>query len=484
MAKAAIKSAGTESRSARPLVVDLDGTLIRSDLLIETAFSEFGRAPLSIVRLLSALLEGKAALKHQLASASQFDPSVLPYDEEVLARIRDAVDSGRPAYLASASDKILVAAVAKHFGFFNGWFASNEVTNLSGETKVQRLVEEFGEQGFDYIGNDAADLAVWARAANAIAVRTPARLRRRLARSHIDVEYLSAERPSWRTWMQLFRVHQYAKNALIFVPLLTAHQFLIGSVLYALLAFIGFSLCASSVYVLNDLVDLQADRSHRTKRFRPLASGLVPLNHAVCAIPILLGSSMLVSSFISWTFLAVMLAYFALTTAYSFILKRKMLVDVVALAMLYVLRVIAGAVAIDVAVSEWLLAFSTFIFVSLALIKRYVELAGRLDSGLPNPPNRNYQLGDLEVVGALAAAAGFNAVTVFALYISSSTVHELYRRPEFLWLICPVLIYWISRALMMAHRRHMEDDPIAFALRDKNSLAAGVIAVLLIIAAI
>lgn len=187
---------------------------------------------------------------------------------------------------------------------------------------------------------------------------------------------------------------------------------------------------------------------------------------------------------VSFPFLGVILGYFALTTAYSFVLKQKMLIDVVALAMLYVVRVIAGGVAVSVTVSEWLLAFSMFIFLSLALIKRYVELAVQINSGLPDPANRNYKLVDLEIVAALAAAAGFNAVTVFALYLSSDTVHLLYQRPGLMWLICPILIYWISRALMMAHRRLMNDDPIVFALRDKNSLIAGALIALLVIAAI
>ncbi|BAL79631.1 UbiA prenyltransferase [Bradyrhizobium cosmicum] len=201
-------------------------------------------------------------------------------------------------------------------------------------------------------------------------------------------------------------------------------------------------------------------------------------------MPALFTISVLIATMVSLNFLAVMLGYFALTVAYSFVLKRKMLIDVIVLAMLYVVRLVAGAIAAQVVFSEWLLAFSMFFFMALALIKRYVELAVRVDSGLPEPENRNYKLKDLEIVAGLAAAAGFNAVTVFALYISSDTVHSLYHRPQLLWLICPILLYWFSRALMMAHRRHMEDDPIAFALRDKNSIIAGAITALLILAAI
>jgi 4-hydroxybenzoate polyprenyltransferase/phosphoserine phosphatase len=465
-------------------VVDLDGTLVRTDLLIETGFSELGRDPWSFLALAIALLRGKAALKHQLAEAAAFDPATLPYDQAVLARIADVRDQGRPVYLASASNERLVKAVADHLGLFSGWFASDQTVNLAANLKAERLVVEFGERGYDYIGNDRADLPVWAKANEAIAIRTPAAVRRALADRDGEVEYLPAERPTWRVWAKLLRVHQYAKNVLIFVPLFLAHKFSLGAITDAILAFLAFSLCASSVYVLNDLADLQADRRHPTKRNRPLASGAISPAEGIFAVPILFLSSALVGALVSLQFLAVLLGYFALTTAYSFVLKRKMLVDVIALAMLYVVRLVAGAAAVQVMFSEWLLAFSMFFFMALALIKRYVELAVRTDAGLPEPENRNYKLGDLDVVAGLAAAAGFNAITVFALYISSDAVHSLYRRPALLWLICPVLLYWISRALMMAHRRHMDDDPIAFALRDKNSIVAGLIVGALIFAAI
>jgi len=468
----------------RPLVVDLDGTLVRSDLLIETTFSELARRPQSFVELAMALRHGKAALKHRAAEPVEFDPSLLPYDDEVIARIRQARAQGRPVYLASAANRRLVGMIADHLGLFTGWFASDQTTNLSGEAKAKLLVEAFGERGFDYIGNDAADLPVWAKAARALAIRAPAGVARRLARASTEVEHLPCSRPDWRTWAKLLRVHQYAKNALVFVPLLTAHLFTGEAVLQALLAAIAFSLCASSVYVLNDLADLRDDRGHRTKCRRPLACGAVPLTHAVMAVPILLVSALAVAAAVSWSFLGVLLGYFALTTAYSFSLKRKMVMDVIALAMLYSIRVIGGAVAVDVVVSKWLLAFCTTIFMSLALIKRYVELATRHDANMPDPTNRDYRTSDLPVVGALAAAAGFNAVTVFALYISSDAVNQLYTRPAILWLVGPVLMYWIARALMMAHRRLMDDDPMVFALKDRVSLLTIGTAVALVVAAL
>jgi 4-hydroxybenzoate polyprenyltransferase/phosphoserine phosphatase len=458
--------------SGRPLVVDLDGTLVRSDLLIETAFSELGRRPHAIVEMLGALLHGKAALKHRLAEPVEFDPAILPYDDHVLARIRDARSEGRPVYLASASNRRLVEAVARHLNVFAGWFASDETTNLAGAAKAERLVEEFGERGFDYIGNDAADLPVWQQASNCIAVRASNGVTRRLARINVEAEHLPHDRANLRTWAKLIRVHQWAKNALVLVPLLAAHVFDGGALLAAALAFVAFSLCASGVYVLNDLVDLKDNRLHHSKCNRPLARGAIPLHHGMLAVPLLFGAAFLVAAAVSWPFFGVLAAYFALTTAYSFYLKRKMLVDVITLATLYTVRVIGGAVAVQVAVSHWLLAFSMAFFVALALLKRFVELNARLDANMADAANRDYKTTDIPMVSALAAAAGFNAVTIFALYISSDTVMRSYETPQLLWLVCPMLLYWIGRALMLAQRRALPDDPVVFALKDKVSLVS------------
>ena len=465
---------GTSERAAlvprRPLVVDLDGTLVRSDLLIETAFSELGTRPQSIFEMLRALLHGKAALKHRLSQPVNFDPATLPYDDEVLAFIRRARAEGRPVYLASASHERLVGAVAAHLGLFTGWFATTETENLAGRAKAKRLVHEFGERGFDYIGNGAADLAVWAQTSKAIAIRAPGRVARQLSLVSSDVEHLSYSRPTWKTWAKLIRVHQYAKNALVFLPLLAGHVFQVEAAVQALLAFVAFSLCASGVYVLNDLIDLQDDRRHRTKCQRPLACGAIPLHQGMLAVPVLLGSSLIIAGVVSWAFLAVLMGYFALTTAYSLLLKRKMILDVVALALLYTLRVIGGAVAIQVAVSHWLLAFCLCLFMALALLKRFVELTGRADAKTDDVTSRDYRVSDMGMVAALAAGAGFNAVTVLALYISTDDVRQFYARPEVLWLVCPVLMYWMARAMMLAQRRAMHDDPVVFALKDRVSL--------------
>lgn len=285
-------------------------------------------------------------------------------------------------------------------------------------------------------------------------------------------------------WFDTLRAYQWAKNALVFVPLLTSHQFSIANSLNLVLAFAAFSLCASAAYLLNDLVDLAADRAHPRKRLRALASGQLSKTTVVTVIPLLLGFSLLAALAVSPAFAGILLGYLALTTAYTFHLKRLAIVDVLVLAALYTLRIVAGAIAIHVLVSEWLLIFSIFIFTSLALIKRYAELAMWHESSIADAPNRDYSVSDMQIVGVLAAASGMNAVTIFSLYLSSPTVLALYHRPAFLWLLVPLLIYWIARALVTAHRREMHDDPVIFAFSDRPARIAALVMVLTVLAAI
>ena len=467
-----------------PLVVDVDGTLVRSDMLMESVFARLSGNPLSILQVLSQLFAGKAALKEELAHNFDMEPARLPYDEAVLAMVRQAADAGRPVYLASASNKSIVERIATHLGCITGVFASDSKTNLRGSAKAAVLKENFGEQGFDYVGNDATDLEVWPAARQAFAVRAPKRVISRLKDMHPDVREVSHTRPKLRDWLKLFRVHHYVKNGLVFVPVLTSHSLSPEPILLSFLAACAFSLCASAIYVLNDLVDLQADREHPSKQHRPLTNGTIPLMAGMASIPLLLACGFAIAINVSLTFALVLLGYLALTTAYSFSLKRKMMVDTITLASLYTIRVVGGAAAIGDIVSEWLLAFSMFLFACFALIKRYVELAERRDANLPSPTNRNYQIGDLEVIGALAAAAGFNAVTVFALYISSDAARDLYSNPQLLWLVCPILMYWMGRALIMAHRRLMDSDPVVFALKDRVSQVSFALVCLITLAAI
>ena len=465
-----------------PLVVDLDGSLIQTDLLYESFFASIKSGIQHHWETFKALTRGKAPLKAYLAQSSNIDYALLPVNPEVGELIREARNADRPVYLATASNQRHAQEIASHFGFFDGIFSSDDLVNLAGENKARMLVDKFGSRGFDYIGNSVADLAIWKHARTAYVTNNSSTLVRKVRSGGTKAQAVNTPSRTLGVWVKALRVHQYAKNGLIFVPLLTSHAYTLRHFSLAFAAFVAFSLCASSAYLLNDLVDLNADRQHPSKQKRPFASGAIPLVEGITAIPLLVLLAFTCAALISSTFAAVLFVYLTLTLAYSFTLKRRLIVDIVVLATLYTTRVIAGAAALPVAPSEWLLAFSMFIFTSLALVKRYVELAVRIDRELPDPSNRNYRLVDLPIIGALAAASGFNAVTIFALYVSSPSVFTLYRHPQLLWLLCPVLMYWLCRIVVLAHRRALDDDPIVFALRDRNSriCAASMIGIVLI----
>jgi 4-hydroxybenzoate polyprenyltransferase/phosphoserine phosphatase len=473
----------THEAGTAPLVVDLDRALMRSSFQLEAIFAHLGRNASELAESVRARLRGKAELKSHIAATTSFDASELPYDEGVLELVRESVAKGVPVYLVSCHDEQYVRAIVEHLGLFTGWFVSIASDELSQSAKAQRLIDTFGRGGFDYVGRSADDHPIWTVARKRIATRESKAVRANLAELDREAIFLSPRTSRARAWAKLLRVHQWAKNALVFVPLATAHRFDLAAFGAAITAFVAFSLAASAIYIINDLADIEADRKHPTKKNRPLAAGTLPAAAALYAAAALVLAAIALASCVTAEFVAVLGFYLVLTTAYSFYLKRKMLVDVIALAILYTTRVIAGAAAVAVPLSAWLLVFSIFIFTTLALTKRYVELAARIDADLPDPSNRDYRKSDLSVVAALAAGAAFNAVTVFALYISSDAVHHLYRRPDALWLICPILMYWLSRILMLAHRRALDDDPVLFALKDLNSLVAfGLIAEILAIA--
>lgn len=458
-----------------PLVVDLDGTLLRTDLLYEALVLLAATDPLTALRTPAWLREGKSAFKARLADAVLLELHDLPVNQEVLALIRSAREAGRRVYLASASNIRYVEALAAHIGLFDGVFGSDEKVNLSGAEKARLLADTFGEGGFDYAGNGEADLPVWRAARTAYVVEAPRRIRQS-ATPQGEVVVIGTGTVAGLDYIRALRVHQWLKNLLILVPALAAHTVSPDLLGPALLAFVSFSLCASSVYLLNDLIDLASDRAHATKRHRPFASGAVPLTHGLALFPLLLLVSMALALSLSPAFAAVLAGYYCLTLAYSLFIKRILMLDVVVLASLYGCRVVAGSVAFGVIVSQWLTAFCVFLFLSLALIKRAAELSNRLEQGKGDPSGRAYRLHDLAVVEMMASAAGFVAILILALYIRSPEVVMLYDDPEALWAVCLILTYWIGRVLILTHRGDMHEDPVVFAATDRTSLFCVVVA--------
>jgi 4-hydroxybenzoate polyprenyltransferase/phosphoserine phosphatase len=451
------------------LVVDLDGTLLRSDMLYESFWSAFGRDWRSPFLSAAALSRGRASLKRHLATAAFIEASTLPYDRKVIAFIKEWRESGGRTALVTASDQALAQAIADHLGIFDEVHGSDGSLNLKGEKKGNVLEERFGKKGFAYMGDAAADLPAWQRAAKAITVNAPAALRREAERVCETVEHLATEARSFKPYVKALRPHQWLKNVLVFVPMLGAHQLDGPTFLSSLLAFICFSLVASSVYILNDLLDLSADRAHPRKRNRPLASGSIPIAHGtwIAAGLIILGAILAV--FIGWNFVLVMAGYYLLTTAYSLHLKRRVVIDICVLAGLYTMRIVAGGVATAIPLSVWLLAFSVFFFLALAAVKRQAELIDSAERGNLKASGRGYHADDLPIISMIAIGAGYVSVLVMILYVNSPAVVELYARPEALWGVCAVLLYWITRMVMVAHRGGMHDDPVVYAAKDRIS---------------
>jgi 4-hydroxybenzoate polyprenyltransferase len=454
-----------------PLCVDLDGTLIRTDLLLETALALVRRNPLYLFCFPFWLCRGRAHLKREIAARSHIHVAALPYDERVLDWLREQ-GSARRRILCTASDQHLADAVAAHVGGFDEVLGSDGVRNLGGRGKRDALRERYGERGFDYAGNAMPDLHVWRHARRAILVNAAPYVSRRVHARH-EVERVFERRDGgWGTWLAALRLHQWPKNLLVFVPLLAAHlAFVPQAVLSGIVAFLAFCLCASGAYVLNDLLDLDADRRHPRKRQRPFAAGTLPIEAGLVAAPLLTIAAFAVAATLSPRFMLVLLIYAITTLAYSLILKRIAMLDVVTLAGLYTVRIIGGAVAIPVPASFWLLAFSMFLFLSLAMVKRYAEVRRVAAAEETRVAGRGYGVDDLALIQSLGTSSGYLSVLVLAFYIHSTASEALYRRPEMLWVLTPVLLYWISRVWLIARRGEMHDDPVVFALTDKVSLA-------------
>ncbi|WP_206199387.1 UbiA family prenyltransferase [Parasulfuritortus cantonensis] len=456
-----------------PLVVDLDGTLIKTDLLFETASRFITQHFLGVFRLLGWLATGRAQLKERLAEIVDIDPSTLPYNAEVIDWLREQKRLGRHLILATASHRILAEAVAKHLGLFDEVVASEGRLNIKGREKRDILVKRHGERGYDYVGDSAADLPVWQSANQAFVVSASRGLiKRARAQGNVANVICNGRAPRLRSLAKAMRPHQWVKNLLVFIPLMSAHQYGDAyAVLHACFAFVVFGLTASSVYILNDIVDIAHDRHHPRKQRRPFAAGDLSLALGWMVWPLLLVTAFyLAILFLPLAFVGALGTYFLFTVAYSLRLKQLAAVDVLTLAGLYTLRIIAGAVAITVSLTFWLLSFSMFLFLSLAFVKRFSELKAARDNGKHGRlRGRGYVHEDLEIVSSMGVASGYLSVLVLALYIQDARTSELYHTPQLIWLACPLMLFWVSRVWLVAHRGWMHDDPIVFALKDRAS---------------
>ena len=458
------------------MCVDLDGTLVKSDTLHDSLLALMRNHPLQLLGLPGRVLRGKAAFKSFIATQVILDVAHLPYNQELLEFLCQEHGRGRDLYLATGADESLARRVAEHLGIFRGFLGSNGVTNLTGGNKLDALRQRFAPAGFDYIGNDLPDLPLLAAAGEPMVANPTLRLRARLSGRGIRPARQFLDRKS--TLPSLFnavRIHQWAKNLLIFIPLLCSHALSVTKLLAAAAAFFCFSLTASGAYLVNDLLDMEADRRHPHKRMRPFASGDLSAASGILMVGVFLAAGLLGARlFLPAQFLLFLLLYLGTTLAYSVYLKRIPLVDVLVLSGLYILRILSGSAATDTPISHWLAGFSMFLFLSLAIVKRFAELENlRIRNATPMN-GRGYVLSDLEQLRSFGTSSAYAAVVVFAIYISGSDVAKLYHHPRFLWGTVPLIILWLNRVWLLASRGELNEDPVAFALTDPMSLIMGV----------
>ena len=457
-----------------PLVVDLDGTLILSDTLVESALVLIKQKPWLVFSLAAWLLQGRAVVKAEIARRVKLSVENLPYRAELLEYLKVEREAGRSVILATAAHGSIAEAIAAQTGLFAEVLASDTEINLKGPRKRDALVERFGVRQFDYVGDSRDDVPVWeasrvAHVAGAV-TKAPASA---LAAGAMPGLAFSNRKPTFRTWLRAMRIHQWLKNVLVFIPPVMAHQ-INGEVMWPLaITFFAFSLLASATYIVNDLFDLASDRMHPKKSTRPFASGELSIAQGFVSAVFLGVAGIALGATVGLPLVACLLAYLAMTLTYSHMLKNKPVIDVVLLAVLHTLRVFTGGIVSGFFISAWLFQFSIFLFLSLAFVKRYSELRRLHMEEKSDTPGRGYRHGDRDIVSQAGVATGVAAGLVLALYINGQDIQRLYPRPYMLWIVCPLFVYWITRVWLIAHRGNMSEDPILFAMHDKVSYIVG-----------
>ena len=465
-----------------PLVVDLDGTLIRTDSFYESLIIALRSNPLTFFSIPKWLLAGKAKCKEEISKIAKFDVDSLNYSPNFLDYLRQESLRGRRIILATGADQSIANSIAQDLGLFSDVIASDGKINRTGRNKLSAIKELLDNEDFAYAGNASVDISIWKEAKERIAVNTDSLLVEKLSSSMPFDKVFDSPPSYFKSFLKAIRVYQYSKNVLLFVPLIMAHQLDNPAKIFQLLvAFISFSACASSVYLINDMCDLEADKQHKTKCRRPFASGALPLTYGLVGAPALMLVGLFLGCLLGMSYLKILLLYLITTSAYSFYIKQIAIADVIVLALLYTLRLVAGGLAVDVPLSEWMRGFSIFFFLSMAFAKRHAELFRLRSSEQERTKRRGYFAHDLEQLSVFGSVSGYISVLVFALYINSPEVRTLYSNHDLLWLISPVLLYWISRIWILAHRGEMAEDPVVFATTDFTSYVTGAITALLLL---
>lgn len=471
---------GNSSCSSRPLVTDLDGTLIATDSLMEALLGLLKQRPWLIFLLPVWFSLGRLALKQQVSRRIQPDWKNMPRNQAVWDFLRKAKGSGRSLVLATATPRVWAEQLAHQEPLFDAVLATEGSINLRADRKADELLARFGPAGFDYIGNDKADFPVWRQAHTVHVVTSSAAFAERACACGVEAgRHFSVAGFSIKVLFKSLRLHQWLKNLLVLVPLGMAHVWDVAAWLHVALAFLIFGCCASGLYLLNDLVDLPDDRHHPSKRFRPLAAGQMSISLGVfLAFGLWLLSVVLAALFLPDAFMVLLLAYSLLTILYSLFLKQIVLLDVMVLASLYTLRLVGGAAAVNLPMSPWLLGFSACVFFSLALLKRYTEVLPM--AAEDRVRGRGYQGAHRHLLVMLGGLSTALAMLVLALYLNSDAVIRLYGSPMLLWLLCPVFLAWMWRIWHLTHRGRMHDDPVLFAAKDGFSYGTALLVLLVL----
>ena len=466
----------------RPICVDLDGTLIKTDALVEGIVTIFSSRS-GITHLGSLATSNRATLKRRVAEIAGCTPELLPYNTELIAYLKKKRQEGHPLVLATAADARVAYAVADHLALFDEVICSDGIRNLKGDEKAAALIERFGRKGFDYVGNDLSDLPIWSAAAGVVTVNASRRVMREARQLGLPTTTFETRPPLISAAVRAMRPHQWSKNVLVFVPMIMAHAVNEASAwIGALGLFLSLCATASALYIVNDLLDLSSDRRHPRKRMRPLASGALPIPIAVW-LAVVLVSFGIGLGWLSGT-IVILVTYAVASLSYSLVLKRFPLIDVFVLAGLYTLRVLGGGVASGHRATLWLLAFAGFTFLSLALVKRAGELLSiERSHDKHSNARRGYQAGDSAIIEMFGCASAFSSGVVLALFVGSSSAFQQYRAPEVLWLIVPIIILWHCRLWLATVRGNMHDDPIVYAFRDWVSWVVGATILLIMFAA-
>lgn len=467
--------------NSRTVICDLDDTLVRTDLLFESILKLIRTKPWLVLKLPGWFLKGKAHAKACIFEHIKIDPALLPYREDVLRHVKARRQEGATTILVSASNHTLITSIAEHCQCFDAAAGSTDHLNLKGKAKLAWIEEKYPGP-FEYIGDAKADLPIWQRSAHAVLVNPSRSIVSNVSRFSCSKEIIQDAPDILRLIIKQIRVNQWIKNLLIAVPIIAAHK--LGDVDLTLKCLIGiasFSFIASMVYVMNDMLDVENDRKHPTKKERPFASGRLPLKAGFLLAPMLFMASTALGVYLGWEFLGIILAYFITNIVYSIRLKEAVMLDVVTLASFYTMRLLAGSAATDIPISHWLLNFSTFFFLGLAMVKRYTELLRIVGKNQNSLHGRGYMGEDKIPVLIMGVCSSLLSILIMALFFSSDDVRVLYRTPSILWMITPILLFWTGRVWLLTHRGQMNDDPVVFAVKDRISLACGIYFALVVI---